>query len=502
MYDLVVLGGGSGGLNVATASAAVGAKVALIEAGKLGGECTHTACVPSKALIQAAELVERIRSANVYGLNPGPLEIDFRAVMDRVREVVASFAGSDSGQSLEAKGIDVFRGSPAFDAYDTVLVDGQERISGRRFVIATGSRPAVPPIPGLEEAGYLTNNSFWDLSERPDSLAIIGGGAVGVEFGQALARLGVEVTILEMGKRLLPMEDPEVSELVQDLFQREGIKVFTDVEVIGVERRDDKKVVKFRRASDGMTYEAVRSEILLAAGRRVNVEGLNLESVGVKYDPTSGIEVNEYLQTRAPTIYAVGDVLGHHQWTHAAEREASVAFQNAVLRLSKKIDYSAMPWATFTDPEVATVGRTFGLDDADEPRIFRVEYDDIDRPRIEGRTRGFAKLAATPSGKILGVTVIGDHAAMVLQEFVFAMEHGRTLNDIVDTVHPYPTHAGLARNLANQFAATRLETGWARTALRWFYGFTPRVGGDKNGNGSNTEARPERAEAHGPGDGH
>ncbi len=507
MYDLVVLGGGSGGLNVATAAAAVGAKVALIESGKLGGECTHTACVPSKALIQAADLIQRIRTANVYGLNVNSLEIDYRAVMERVRAVVSSFAGSDSGKGLEAKGIEVFRGIPAFEAYDTVVIDGQERINGHRFVIATGSRPAVPSIPGLEAAGYLTNNTFWDLNELPKTLAIIGGGAVGMEFGQALARLGTEVTILEMNDQILPAEDPEVSSRVQDILSQEGIKFFTGVEVVGVEQRDGKKVVKFRGGADGTTYEAGREEILVASGRLANVEGLNLEPLGIKADPKTGIEVNEYLQTRAPTIYAIGDVLGQHQWTHAAEREASVAFQNAVLRLSKKIDYTAMPWATFTDPEVATVGKTFNHDPGEEVRIFRAEYDDIDRPRIEGRTKGFAKLAATPSGKILGVTVFGDHAALVLQEFVFAMEHGQTLNDIVDTVHPYPTHAGIARNLANQFAATRLETGWARTALRWFYGFTPRVGspntnGNGQTNGSATEPEPTTAEANGHGVSH
>ncbi|WP_158633414.1 dihydrolipoyl dehydrogenase family protein [Tautonia sociabilis] len=473
MYDLVVIGGGSGGLNVAGAAAAVGAKVALIEADRLGGECTFTACVPSKALLHAADLAHRIRSADRFGIAVAPPEIDFSRVMGRVRSVVESFAGSDV-EAMRSRGVEVRYGRAAFEAYDSVVVDGSARVNGRSFVIATGSRPALPPIEGLEAASPLTNETIWSLETRPDSMAVIGAGAAGLELGQAMARLGVAVTILESAPRILPGEDPEASDQLRAALEAEGIQVFTDVEITRVEPRDGMKVVRFVDRRSGEEMEAVRDALLVAAGRRANVDGLNLEAVGIEADPDRGIPVDEYLQTRARNIYAIGDVIGHHQWTHAAEREAAVAFVNAVLGIPRKIDYTAIPRASYTDPEVASVGRTAGLDPAEGARIFRVAYEDLDRARIEGRTIGFAKVAATPSGKILGATIVGDHAALVLQEFVVAMEQGLRLPQLVNTVHPYPTHAGLARALATQFAATRLESGMTRAALRLVYGYSPR----------------------------
>ncbi|HEV3166219.1 MAG TPA: FAD-dependent oxidoreductase [Isosphaeraceae bacterium] len=477
MYDLVVLGGGAGGLNVATAAARVGAKVALVEQSRLGGECTFTACVPSKALIQAAKLAHQARTAGAFGIRTGDVNVDFAAVMARVRSVVADFGGGDSAEILRSKGIDVYFGSPAFEAYDTVLVDGQNRLEGRRFVIATGSRAAIPAIPGLAEAGYLDNVSVWNLTERPESLLVIGAGPVGIEFGQAFARLGSQVTILTDAPHILPREDPEVSDRVQALLEAEGIRFHTNVAVTGVTVDAGKKVCKFRNKADGATFEAARSQILVATGRLANVEGLNLEVVGVHADPEHGIEVDDYLQTHSRHVLAIGDVLGRWEFTHAAEREAAVAFQNAVLRIPKKMDYSTIPWATFSDPEVASIGRLSPPAQSDaipETRTFRVELANVDRPRIDGQTSGFAKLLATPGGKILGVTIVGPEASCVLQEFVLAMEHNLTLSDIMGTVHTYPTYAGVARKLANQFGASRLEKGYVRTALRWFFGFEPK----------------------------
>lgn len=474
MFDLVVLGGGSGGLNVATAAAAVGAKVALVEKGQLGGECTHTACVPSKALIRAARVLHEARGASAFGVEVGVPRADFAAVMDRIRRVVASFAGSDSGQSLQAKGIEVFRGSPVFRAYDTVVVDGQTTLNAHRFVVATGSRPAIPAIPGLEEVGYLDNRTIWDLTALPETLLILGAGPVGLEFGQSLARLGSKVTILGNDPHVLPKEDPEVSTLVQRALEAEGIVFHLGVEVTGVARRGEKALVKFRKGNE--TFEAARDRLLVAAGRLANVEGLDLEAVGIHATPEHGIPVDENLQTSARQIYAIGDVLGHHQWTHAAEREASVAFQNAVLKLSKKVDYATIPWATFTEPEVATVGLNEAAARVDHPdaRVFRAEYAELDRARIDGKPTGLAKVVATPGGKILGATIVGEGAADVLQEFVLAMQHGLSLADLADTVHPYPTYVGVARKLANQYMATKLEKGVVQTALRWIYGYSPR----------------------------
>ena len=498
MYDLIVLGGGAGGLNVATAAAAVGAKVALVEKEQLGGECTHSACVPSKALIQAARLAHQMRRAGDFGVRAADVAVDFRAVMDRVRRVVAEFAGSDSGESLRARGIDVYRGAPAFEAYDTVVVDGRSRLNAQRFVIATGSRPAVPPIPGLAESGYLDNRTIWDLPERPESLAILGAGPVGLEFGQALARLGTRVTILDSEDRVLPREDPEVSARVQAILAAEGAAFHLGVEVTGVVVRDGQKVVKFRNPGRE-TFEAARQHLLVAAGRVPNVEGLNLEAVGIHADPVRGIEVDDYLATHTRQILAIGDVIGHHLWTHAAEREAAVAFQNAVLRLGKRIDYTAIPWATFTDPEVASVGLTEAEARGRDPdvRVLRAELAEVDRARIDDATDGFAKVVATPAGKVLGATIVGPEASAVVQEFVLAIEHGLTLTDLANTVHPYPSYSGVARKLANQFLAHRLEKGYVQTALRWFYGFKSRGDGGPTAQDSTAPAPAGHAEEHG-----
>ncbi|MGE5755903.1 MAG: dihydrolipoyl dehydrogenase family protein [Planctomycetaceae bacterium] len=492
MYDLVVLGGGPGGLNVASAAARVGARVALVEKSHLGGECTHTACVPSKALIQAARVVHQVRAAGEYGVRTPAPEVDFAAVMARVRRVVADFAGSDSGDSLRARGIEVFRGSPAFEAYDTVVVDGQEHLVSQRFVIATGSRPAVPNVPGLAGAGYLDNRTVWDLDELPLALIILGAGPTGMEFAQAFARLGSDVTVLADSEQVLPREDVEISERVRAALAAEGITIRTGVEVTRVARRDGQTACSYRRTSTGETGEVAGTHLIVATGRRPNIEGLNLDAAGIHADPVHGIEVDEYLQTRSTRTYAIGDVLQDHLFTHAAEREAAVAFQNAVLRLPKKIDYSALPWAVFVDPEVATVGLSESAARARRPevRAFRAEFADLDRARIDGRTQGFAKVVVLPSGKILGATILGEQAALILQEFVLAMENGLALQDIAATTHTYPTYAGLARKLANEFLATRHEGGLVQTAIRWFYGYRPKVA-----DGGATE--PEiHAEAH------
>ena len=506
MYDLAVLGGGAGGLNVALEAARVGARVALIEKYELGGECTHSACVPSKGLIQAARLVHQIRSAGDFGIRVAAPEVDFAAVMARVRAVVDRFAGSDSGDSLRARGIDVYRGSPAFEAYDTVILDGKTRIEAQRFVIATGSRPAQPRIPGLAEAGALDNLTLWALDALPSSLVILGAGPTGLEFAQVFARLGSKVTVLADSPHVLPREDPEVSDCVEALLAAEGIAFRTGVEVTRVEVRDGLKVCTYRDPASGTTGEASGTQLLVAAGRLANVEGLNLEAVGIHASPEHGIEVDDYLQTRSTRILAIGDVLNRHQYTHAAEREAAVAFQNAVLRLPKKIDYTAMPWATFVDPEVATVGLSEAAAREAHPdiRVFRAEFSEIDRARIDGRTEGFAKVVATPSGKILGATIVGADASLILQEFVLAMEHGLTLADIAETVHIYPTYSAMARKLANQFVATRLDVGFVGTVLRWFLGFRPRTSVDGDTPPPETEATHDHPEpaAHTNGHGH
>jgi pyruvate/2-oxoglutarate dehydrogenase complex dihydrolipoamide dehydrogenase (E3) component len=496
MYDLVVLGGGPGGLSVATAAARAGAMVALVEKKALGGECTHVACVPSKALIAAARAAQQVRNVHLFGLRAELLGVDFAAVMARVRAVVSEFAGGGSGDSLRARGIDVYHGSPAFEAYDTVVIDGATRLNAHRFVIATGSRPAVPTIPGLAESGYLDNRSIWEIDALPKELLILGAGPSGLEFAQAFARLGSKVTVLSDDSRILPREDPEVSERVQTLLSADPIAFHNDVEVTRVARTEGRVTCSVRNKATGKSDEVSGTHLLVAVGRLANVDGLNLDAAGVHADSERGIEVDEYLQTRSTRIFAMGDVLQKHQFTHAAEREADVVFQNAVVRIPRKINYSALPWATFIDPEVATVGLDEATARAIHPEVlvFRAELTESDRAQIEGRTEGFAKVLATPAGKILGATIVGPEAALMLQEFVVAMEHGLTLEDLARTTHIYPTYAGLAHKLAAEYVATRHESSLVRKAVRWFHGY-----GDR---GRARDAGANDSAAHDPGHGH
>jgi pyruvate/2-oxoglutarate dehydrogenase complex dihydrolipoamide dehydrogenase (E3) component len=497
MYDLVVIGGGSGGLSVATAAAKVGAKVALIEKDRLGGEATFAACVPSRGLTQAARLVHQFGSAGRFGLRTGPVEVDFAAVLARVRAVGEEFARGESAEVLAAKGIEVIHGSAAFEAYDTVKVDGTTRVPGQRFVIATGSRPAVPAIPGLAEAGYLDNHTLWSLTKLPESLIIIGAEPVGLEIAQCLARFGAKVTVLSPSPRILPEDDAEASELVTQLLTAEGLTIKTGVEVTKVEVQDGKKVCKFQDPATGASGVAAGSEILLAARRLANVEDLNLEAVGLHGDAEHGIEVDDYLQTHSTRIYAIGDVLHRHAYAHFAECEAAVAFQNAVLRIRKRMDYSGIPWATFLDPEVASVGVTQAKADEERRpvRAYRVSFGAIDRARIDGRVEGFAKVVATPAGRILGATVVGQDASMIVQEFVLAMKKGLGLNDIAAAVPIYPTYAGVAHQLASQFREGRLVNSYVKSALRLFYGFIPR-GVAGNGTAESKPETPSEPEPH------
>ncbi|HWE35396.1 MAG TPA: FAD-dependent oxidoreductase [Isosphaeraceae bacterium] len=477
MYDLIVLGGGAGGLNVAVAAAAVGAKVALVEKGETGGECTFTACVPSKALIRAARFVAEARRAAEFGIKLAPPEVDFAAVMARVRSVVAGFARSDSAEHLQGRGVEVIRGTAAFDAYDTVLVDGRTPLRGRAFVIATGSRPASPPIPGLDAVGALDHTTIWGLDALPPELLILGAGPVGIEFAQAFARLGSRVKVVADSAHILPREDPEVADRLQALLEAEGIRFHLGAEVYKASLRDGQPVLAYRREADAFPREVGGSHLLVATGRRANVEGLNLDAMGIHATAEHGVEVDEHLKTRAANVWAVGDVLGHDQFTHAAEREAAVVIQNALLARDlapKRMEFATLPRVTFTDPELAAVGSG----QPDGSRTFRVELAELDRARIDGRAEGLAKLVATPSGKLVGATILGPEAGELLPPFVLALERGLSLDDLGGLVFAYPTYSALGRLLANRFRATRLESGLVRTALRWIYGFKPRAGGD------------------------
>ncbi len=378
--------------------------------------------------------------------------------------------------ALTGSGVEIFSGTAAFEAYDTVVLDGQTRLQGRRFVLATGSRPALPRIAGLVEAGVRDHAHLWDLSDRPGTLIILGAGSDALEFAQAFARLGTRVTILAEDDHLLPTEDADVSAHVHALLTADGVTIRTDARVAGVASHDGRKVVTYRGNQDLDPSEAVADEVLVAAGRLANVEELNLEAVGVFADPFDGVPVDDYLQTRAPTIFAVGDVLGHDRWTHAAEREAEIVFQNAVLHLARKMDYRAVPRVLFTDPEVATVGLTEAkAADGDAPfHVLKVDLAELDRACIDGATNGFAKVIASSSGQVLGAAIVAPVASAIIAAFALAIDRGLSLSQLADVVLPDPSYAGLVALLAEKHRTLRQKTGLTRNLLRWFYGFEPR----------------------------
>jgi pyruvate/2-oxoglutarate dehydrogenase complex dihydrolipoamide dehydrogenase (E3) component len=482
MYDLVVIGGGAGGRSLATAGARMGARVAVIEKPSPDGSARLSPTLASKALLRAARSCHEVRQASRYGIHAGAPSIDFRAVMARVREV-ATRSPEFAGESCrDGAAIDVIPGTAAFEAYDTVIVDGVRRVSGRRFVIATGSRAAVPSIPGLAEAGFRDDESVWGLDALPESLVVLGGGAVGLEFAQAFARLGSSVTLLELADRILPDEDPEVSDALRAQLEAEGIVVRAGVHVAGVAIRDGRKSVTYRDRRSTAAGEAVGSELILAAGRRANIEGLNLDAIHIHAGPESGIEVDEYLQTRAPRVYAIGDVIGHHRWAHAAEREAAVVLQNALLRLSRRVDYRGVPRIVLTDPEVAAVGATEGDARREDPsvRSLRVDLAGVDRARIDGTGGGLARILVGGSGRILGAAIVGPGASATVQELILAIERGLKLGDLAASVRPYPTYGEAIRQLADRYLAETGEKGLWRGALRWLYG----LGGSDRDNGT------------------
>jgi pyruvate/2-oxoglutarate dehydrogenase complex dihydrolipoamide dehydrogenase (E3) component len=504
MYDLVVLGAGSGGLKVALGAARLGAKVALVEKNAPVGGYTQSAALPSKALFAAARLAHAIRGADRFGLRVGPPAIDYPAVMARVRAVFDSGRGW-SDESLRSQGIEVVHGAAAFEAYDTVVIDGTTRLNAQRFVIATGSSPAAPPISGLAEAGALDSRSIWGLDALPPELVVLSAEAVGIEFAQAYARLGSKVTVLTGTASILPREDADVSSRAQAVLEAEGIVFRTNVEVTHVAVQGGRRVCTVRDRSSAEMIEVSGTHLFVAAGRLANVEGLNLDAVGVHATPEQGIEVDEYLQTRSTRILAIGDVVLGYPFTHAAERQAAIAVQNAVLRIPRKIDYAAMPWATFIDPEIASVGLTEAEAAQQNPefRVLRAELSESDRARIDGRTEGFAKLLASPAGKILGATIIGPDATLAIQELVLAVEHGLTLRHIAETFHTYPTYASLVGRLASEFAAARSETSLVHKAVRWFHGYQQRSGPDDGGTASGAESADlSQSAGHANGHGH
>jgi pyruvate/2-oxoglutarate dehydrogenase complex dihydrolipoamide dehydrogenase (E3) component len=477
MYDLVVIGGGSAGRIVAAAAARVGAKVALVDKGRLGDKASGAVCWPSKGLFQAARLAHRTRGAARFGVSTGAPQVDFAAVMANVRAIAETLSGASSAEILAQQGIEIHQGSAAFSAYDTVQVNGK-LLASSRFVIATGSRAKAPEIPGLKECGYLDAESIWSLTALPESLTVITTEPAGVEFAQCFARLGSKVAVLTALDSMLPRDDLEASSLVTKRLTDEGLSIHTGVEILKVESRGQAKICTFRDRATGTEGETASAAILVTAGRVANVEELNLDAVGIHADATRGIEVDEYLQTDSTRVYAVGDVLMKHFSAHVAEQEAMTAFQNAVLRIRKKMDYASIPWATFTDPVVAGVGMTETRAKSEEIpcRVYRVGFDEVDAAVIDGETDGFAKVVASPNGTILGATVAGGDSIMITHAIALAMAKGLPVQKLGVAVPVDPSYARVLRLLEIQAKAGKLEKGYIQAAVKLLYGFMPRAG--------------------------
>jgi pyruvate/2-oxoglutarate dehydrogenase complex dihydrolipoamide dehydrogenase (E3) component len=435
-YDLTILGGGSGGLTAARLAASLGARVLLVDKERLGGDCLHYGCVPSKSLIHVARVAQQMRGAARLGLLTSTPDIDMARVSQHIQEVIERVAENEQAY---VEGVTVKFGAATFASPHELLLGG-ERLTSRNILIATGSHPMVPPIEGLDEVGYLTNEHVFDLQHLPTSLVVVGGGPVGVELAQALARLGTQVTVIESLERLLPREDPEVSAALTGVLQSEQITIVPNALFVKASRSGQKKVVTAKQGDRLLTFEA--GEILVALGRRPNVEGLHLEAAGVSYD-TKGIKVDEYLRTSTPNILAIGDVIGGYLFSHVAAYQAGVAVRNALVPIGKKkVDYRVVPWCTFTDPEVARVGLTpeEARQRYKDLRIVRLPWAEIDRAQAEGETTGFIKLVlAGKRDELVGAHLVGSRAGELLGELSLAMRQHLSLSDVLDTIHAYPT---------------------------------------------------------------
>ncbi len=467
-YDVVVIGAGTAGLITAAGTAGLGAKVALVERHLMGGDCLNVGCVPSKALIRPSRLAAEMRHAERFGLTPAEASAtDFPKVMERLRRIRAEISHHDSAKRYRDElGVEVFIGEARFSGPDTVEVGGQQ-LRFKKAVIATGARAVHPREEGLEETGIRTNETIFNLTELPRHLIVIGGGPIGCELAQAFRRLGSQVTIVQHG-RFLPKEDPEASALIARVFEREGIRVLLDAKVKKAQKAGGRKQVVVEVAGKEEILDG--DEILIGAGRAPNVDGLNLETVGVEFDPRKGVTVNDHLQTTNPRIYAAGDVCMAWKFTHAADAAARIVIQNALFKGHAKLSGLNMPWCTYTDPEVAHVG----LYEADakekgvETAVFKVDMAAVDRAQADGETEGFVKvLVQKGTDRILGATIVSTHAGEMIGEISVAMAAKAGLGTLAKVIHPYPTQAEAIKRVADAYNRTRL-TPRVAALLKWW----------------------------------
>jgi pyruvate/2-oxoglutarate dehydrogenase complex dihydrolipoamide dehydrogenase (E3) component len=467
--DICVIGAGSGGLSVAAAAAAFGVPVVLVEKGKMGGDCLNTGCVPSKSLIAAGKRARAIAEASGFGIRAAPPDIDFAAVHGHVHGVIAAIAPTDSKERFTGLGVRVIEGTARFKDADTVAVGEEFEIKARRFVIATGSSPAVPPIPGLDKTPYLTNETVFDLTACPQHLVVIGAGPIGLELAQAFRRLGSEVTVLEAAEPLA-REDRECADIVLDQLAREGVQVRSRTAVDRVASDGPSVKVAVRNADTEETIAG--SHLLVATGRRVNTTGLDLDRAGIVFD-RGRIQMDKQLRTANRRVYAIGDAAGQAQFTHVANYHAGLVIRNALFRLPAKVNEDAIPRVTFTDPELAHVGltETEARRRGYAIRVLRWPYHENDRAQAERDTTGHIKVITSKRGKILGATIVGTAAGELITTWTLAISRGLNIHAFAGIVVPYPTLAEIGKRAAVTYFTPSLTSTWVRRIISWLRRF-------------------------------
>jgi pyruvate/2-oxoglutarate dehydrogenase complex dihydrolipoamide dehydrogenase (E3) component len=468
-YNLVVVGAGTAGLVSAAGAAGLGAKVALIERHLLGGDCLNVGCVPSKAILRAAHAADDARRAKEFGVDVGSVHVDFAQAMERLRRLRAKISPNDSVARFTKLGVDVYLGDAVFTGPTSVAVDGA-LLTFSKAIIATGARAAAPDIPGLEEAGYLTNETLFDLTELPRRLAVIGAGPIGMEMAQAFRRLGSDVTVIERGGGVLPRDDREAASIVQRSLEEDGVQFLFESRVKDARRLPEGRLLTVERVGQKVSLDV--DAVLVAAGRAPNVEGLGLESAGVAYD-RGGVQVDGRLRTTNPRIFAAGDVCSAWKFTHAADAMARIAIRNALFLGRAQATNLLIPWSTYTDPEIAQVGMTVDESQKKDLAIqsFTQHFGDVDRAILEGEPAGFVRIHVRKgSDRIVGATVVGRHAGELISEITLAMHAGVGLGQLSSVIHPYPTRAEAIKRCGDQFQRTRLTptvAGLFRRWLRW-----------------------------------
>ncbi|MDQ6956156.1 MAG: FAD-dependent oxidoreductase [Mariprofundaceae bacterium] len=471
--DICVIGAGSGGLSVAAGASQMGANVVLIEKAAMGGDCLNTGCVPSKAMLASGHVAQNMRESKAFGIQPHEPMVDWAVVHKHIHDVIASIAPNDSVQRFESLGVKVIQATAEFVDEKTVQA-GDMQVKAKYFVLATGSSAFVPPIEGLDGADYFTNENIFDNKEAIDHLIVIGGGPIGIEMAQAHRRLGAKVTVMELA-RLLMKDDRELAQIVIDRLSDEGMTFYEGGRNLRIEKTDKGISAHCEMGDENNPEKACvkGSHILIATGRRANVNGLNLEAAGVKYSPR-GVEVDARLRSSNKHIFAIGDVAGPYQFTHMAAYQAGIVIRNMLFKLPAKVDYSAVPWVTYTDPELSHVGMTEA--DAEKAgksiRVLRWTFDENDRAQAERRIEGMVKVVTEQNGRILGTTIVGLHAGELIQPWVLAISQKMKIGAMASMIAPYPTLSEVNKRIAGSFYTEKLFSKGTkkivRFLMRWF----------------------------------